>query len=312
MVAVDADGGPPHRRRQVREPGVQAHHLPGTGQHGCHLPHLQEWRHIAIATGGNAFGQGLFGIAAPQHQGQQPLVVKLAAHRHPVPFGPQFLKPAGVGNQHRIRHPRQPTRRRRPQAEHRCVGGGAVAQVRRCQLPAALHGLQCAGDGGGALVGPNSQWLAQAGAVVAGHRCASLSRPQRAFDQALQVQHQVVTLAPEFSPQSTHRPPSGRTEHRGPPLSPSHGQHPPHARVQLRQGRERCFHQPVDARARLVAQHVADHRQRVHHIAHRRCLDDQQLHDWRCVAWRPRQPAFMPRRAVLAPAPGSCAGRCTS
>jgi hypothetical protein len=90
VVAVDADGRPAQRRGQVREAGVQADDGLRAGQHGRHVAHLQERRHVAVAARGDALGQRLLDRAAPQHHGLPAPVVQPLADRDPARSGHSF------------------------------------------------------------------------------------------------------------------------------------------------------------------------------------------------------------------------------
>ena len=275
MVAVDTQRGPAEGRRQMGETGVQAHHLLRARQHGGHLAHLQEGRHVAVAAGRNALGQRLLVGAAPANHRLPAQFQHAPAHRHPVPLGPVFLFPAGVGNDQRVGVAGQPGGRGRPQAEvGRRVRHG-VAQVGCHQPAAAFHGLQLPRHGSTPGVQPGRRGFADAGAVVAHHRGLRLAGPHRALQQPLQVQHEVVALVSKLLAERADRRPGAAAEQLPAPLAPGYGQHPPQARVHLRNGREHRFHQPVDLDARKVGVDIGHHRQRVDHVAHRRGLDDQ-------------------------------------
>ena len=275
MVAIDAQRGLAQRSCQVREAGVQPHHLLRASQHRGHLAHLQKGRYVAITTGGDVLGQRLLFGPAPAHHRRPAQFQHALAHRHPVPLGPQLFLAAGVGDQEAIRRARLPGGQRRADAEVGRCRRQRIAQVRGNERAAALHGVGIARDRCLPLVQPGGQRLADAVAVVAGHRSSGLACPQRALEQALQVQHQVIGLGAQRLAQLPHCGPGVAAGQLFSPLAPGHGQHAAHAGVHLRNGAEGRLHQPVDLRAGVMRQDVGHHGLGVHHVTHRRGLDDE-------------------------------------
>ena len=182
----------------MREARVKTHDAVRTRQHTCHLAHLQERRHGATTVGRDALGHGLLRLIAPQQHGGEPSRAHLAPHGHPSRFRPVLFLAAGVRNDHAVLRRCRPLHLRCAQAKVGRALWHGVAQVHRRQLPTALHRMQVAWHAKTAPVQQAGQGFTRTAPVIAHQRPIRLHAPQGAFEQTLQVQHQVVAFGFEL------------------------------------------------------------------------------------------------------------------
>ena len=270
----------------MRKTSVESDDLACPTQHRSGLGNGQERRHHTATACGDAFGALALGIAAPHQHRCQPGRLQALANSNPAVLGPELVGPAGAGDQHRAERRCCPAAIRRGDAEIGRAVRHRIAQMSSGQAPVALDRLQLARHRGAATVEQGCRRLADAGKAVAQQRPLRLQTPQDALEQALQVEHPVVALAPQFTAQRSHGGARIGGKQGLAPLAPGQGQHALHASVQARNRGERRLDQPIHLQAGLRTKHVADRRQRVDHVTHRRGLDDQDAHGKAFRTWR--------------------------
>ena len=309
--AVEGNTRHIQRRGQMAETGIHRHTGASAGDHRRHATQIQFGQHAGVLqTSDDALGSGLFKLAAPRQAHGQATAVEVFGQGAPISLWPVLAGPGGAMQEQHIRLGRRLTRH--GATVQAIVTDRLRQRITQClgeQLAHPLHRMLAPGDRIRAVITAAGQRLARRGAIQPGHGRINVACQQRAFQQALGIDHQVVAA---FTQTLFERRPLTALPGLQQVLAPTaqrHGNHPRHGRMPGRNLGKALFHHPVELNAGDRPRSIGQGRQGMDHIAEGRGFDQQYPQTIRPRPdRRPGDPAPRSPDAASARA-GSCSGR---
>ncbi|KFB66917.1 MAG: hypothetical protein CAPSK01_003856 [Candidatus Accumulibacter vicinus] len=211
-------------------------------------------------------------VAGRQDQ-RQPALAKRLAQFAPAPFIPQLVVATGRRQQHPQTIATEPAgvdrRRRNPVVERQVE---RVVESSSGQPAIALHRMHIAWNDEGLVIKARGQGFTRGFSGVTAMPALCLPGNQCAFQQALRIEHDVVRLAMDESPEIAQFTPGGEPAGIPAPTSEGHRDDLVDRWMQTGNVGKGLLDAPVDQRFGKDMTQIAEHRQVVNYVTERRGL----------------------------------------